>query len=76
MGRSFRNFVRSEAFDGRDIIKELRDAKEKAKKDSKALKTEADKKKKENMRCCKVKLELAHRKAFIEHYLRARSIRQ
>ena len=81
-----RNFIRSEAFEGRDVQKKIDDSRnnnnvakiagrEKLKKEARERKLETAMQPAKNDKAFKTHLELAHRKAFIEYYLHGRAHR-
>ena len=74
--RAMRDFIRSEAFDSRDVAAVLEKEKHEIKKAQKQFKDEMKHVKKLRMKQLNVKLEKAHRMAFIEYYLRGRPVRK
>ena len=74
--RSMRRYARSEGFEGRDVQAEIDKANAKLKEARQKMVQEARDVKKLNTKKMRQALEFAHRKAFIEHFLVNRSVRQ
>ena len=70
MSRAVRRFIRSEGFEGRDVQAEIDAEKESIKKARAEMVNDAKKVRKENTKQFEKTIELANRKAFIDHWLK------